>query len=55
MTGRRRRVPVGTVPTAELYRASGVWQFPVLALDSVDLGLTETVRLRAASHHDCHT
>ena len=55
MSARRRRVPAGTTPTPELYRATSMWQFPVLALDGISDDVTETVRLRAASHHDCHT
>lgn len=38
-----------------LRAAMAVWQHRVLAIDAIDPVTTELVRLRAASHHDCHT
>lgn len=38
-----------------LRAAMATWQQGVLAIDAIDPVTTELVRLRAASHHDCHT
>jgi hypothetical protein len=52
---RSRRVGAEASGDAELRRALGVWQAAVVRLDAVDPLTTELVRLRCASHHDCHT
>jgi hypothetical protein len=52
---RRRRLPEGVVATPALRRAADHWQRQVLAMDAAGPALTETVRLRAAAHHDCLT
>jgi hypothetical protein len=49
------RVPAGTRTNEELHRALNRWQSEVIVLDAVDPITTEMVRLRCASHHDCHT
>jgi hypothetical protein len=52
---RQRRVAPGTRGARELNRALSEWQAAVVRLDAVDPVTTEVVRLRCASHHDCHT
>ena len=48
------RLPGGVV--APTLRAASIrWQELARALDRIDPVTTELVRLRAASHHDCHT
>ena len=55
MSTRTRRVPADAVVSTELRRAQNRWQNKVLARTSVDALATEVIRVRAASHHDCHT
>jgi hypothetical protein len=49
------RLPAGTRTDSELHQALNRWQNEVIALEAVDAITTEMVRLRCASHHDCHT
>lgn len=52
---RSNRVPEGSSSDRDLRRALGEWQAAVVRLSAVDPVTTELVRLRCASHHDCHT
>ena len=52
---RSRRVGRDARGDGELRRALGLWQAAVVRLHAVDPLTTELVRLRCASHHDCHT
>lgn len=54
MTAAEPHLPGATVAPA-LKAALGDWQQRVVALTDVDAVTTELVRLRAASHHQCHT
>ena len=57
MSGRtpQRRVARGRHGSKRLAGALAEWQASVVCLDDVDPVTTELVRLRCASHHDCHT
>ena len=52
---RSARVPDGTRGDVALRRALGAWQAAVVRIDGVDPITTEVVRIRCATHHDCHT
>jgi hypothetical protein len=52
---RAARVPRGTYPDGPLLRALIEWQAAAVRQDEVDPVTTELVRLRCATHHDCHT
>jgi hypothetical protein len=52
---RSARVPEGTKGDPGLRRALGAWQAAVVRIDGVDPITTEVVRIRCATHHDCHT
>ncbi len=54
MTAAGPRLPGATVAPA-LKAALGDWQQRVVELAGIDAVTTELVRLRAASHHQCHT
>lgn len=49
------RVPAGTRADPELAHPLKAFAAAVVRLDGVDPVTTELVRLRCASHHDCHT
>ena len=49
------RLPRGAHASGPLMDALVEWQAAAVRLDSVDPITTEIVRLRCASHHDCHT
>lgn len=49
------RLEAGALTHPELHRALADWQAAVVRLDGIDPTTTELVRLRCASHHDCHT
>lgn len=56
MSNRRsRRVSAGVRGSSDLRSALNTWQATVMRLDAVDPVTTELVRLRCATHHDCHT
>jgi hypothetical protein len=52
---RQARLPRGTHAAAPLVNALMQWQAAAVRQDEVDPLTTELVRLRCASHHDCHT
>ena len=49
------RIGPGRHGTRDLAAALAEWQAAVVCLDHVNPITTELVRLRCASHHDCHT
>lgn len=53
--GRHPRVSPGVRADAELRRALADFAAAAVRNDAVDPVTTELVRLRCASHHDCHT
>lgn len=54
-TTRSVRMPDGARTAPALRTALGLWQAAAVRLGTVDPVTTELVRLRCASHHDCHT
>lgn len=52
---RAPRLPRGTHAAGPLVGALVQWQAAAVLQDEVDPLTTELVRLRCASHHDCHT
>ena len=52
---RAARVPAATKGDGALRAALGAWQAAVVRIDGVDPVTTEVVRIRCATHHDCHT
>lgn len=52
---RAARVPRGVHPDGALLQSLIEWQAAAVRLDEVDPITTELVRLRCATHHDCHT
>ena len=54
-TVRAARIAPKTYPDGLLLRALVDWQAAVVRQDEVDAVTTEVVRLRCATHHDCHT
>jgi hypothetical protein len=54
VTAPESRLP-GAMIAPALKAALGDWQQRVVVLAGIDAVTTELIRLRAASHHQCHT
>ena len=52
---RAARLQRGAYPDRALLKALIDWQAAAVLQDDVDPITTELVRLRCATHHDCHT
>lgn len=55
MTARSRRIAEGVRGDADLLGALSRFAAAAVRNDTVDPITTELVRLRCATHHDCHT
>ncbi len=52
---RAPRIPVGVRSQQPLRGALAAWNVEVLSLTALEPAIVEAIRLRAATHHDCHT
>jgi hypothetical protein len=52
---RQARIPVTVRAHTDLRQALGRWNKLVLELTTLEPSVVEAIRLRAATHHDCHT